>query len=106
MNLLFGLDCRLMDLSLEVMNSAADSFELSMIVAREGRVSFDLEFLYLSFNVRLVESYDIVVFMHLNPQYFAECRDEMVLVHDAVTFQRLVIDIFSDIAKLCYGLSL
>jgi hypothetical protein len=100
------LDGRLMYLSLQIMNSATDSFELCVVVTLERLVAFALEFLDLSFDLRFIEPYYVVVFMHLNPQHLAERRDEMVFVHDTVTFERLVIDSLSDFAKLRYGFSL
>ena len=84
-----------MDLSFEIMNSAADSFELRVIVTLERLVTSALQFFYLSFNVGFIQSDDVMVLVYLNPQHSAESKDQLVLVHDAVTFQRLVIDIFS-----------
>ena len=100
------LDGRLMYLSLQIVNFAADSFELRVVVTLERLVALALKLLYLSFDVGFIEPYYVVVFMHLNPQYVAESGDEMVFVHDTVTFQRLMIDFLSDLSKLCYRLSL
>jgi hypothetical protein len=47
-----------------------------------------------------------MMLVHIDAKHAAQRRNEMVLVHNAVAFERVVIDAFGNLTKLGYGLAL
>src|ERR1041385_3014432 len=97
------LDCRLVNHPLQMMNLSADISELRVIVSRYGFLAPALQFFDLRFDGCFVETDHLVMLVHIDSQDFAERWDKMVLVHNAVAFERVVITALGDFAKLSHG---
>src|ERR1044071_2028331 len=69
-------DGRFVNLSLQPVNSAADHFELRVIVSRERRLSLRLQLTNARFDRSLVDA-DYRVMLVLNAQSFRECDEQM-----------------------------
>lgn len=100
------LDCRLVDHSLKIVNSSANNLEFSAVVTLKRLITSAFELFDLLLDGSFVETDDVVVLMHIDAQRIAERCNQLILVHDAVALQRLVLDTLGDLAKLGYGFAL
>src|SRR2546426_3539131 len=83
-----------------------DGLELRAVVSSQGFVASFFERLDLRFDCSFVEADDLVVLMHVDAEHVAKRRNEVILVHNAVAFERFVIDALRDLSKLGRGFGL
>ena len=77
----FELYSCLVYLSLEVMHSPTDIFQLGVVVRRKRLVTVLLQIFYLRFYLSFVQPNDFVMSVHFDMLGFADGFEEMIFVH-------------------------
>src|SRR4029453_13798212 len=91
---------------LEMVNVAPDRLQLRVVVIRERLVSLLFQIPDLGLQLGLVNSFYLVVRMHIDPESLAQGRQQVFFIHLGMALQGFVIDARCDLAQLCHRLPL
>jgi hypothetical protein len=93
-----------MDLSLQAVDTSPDGLELRVIMRGKGGCASLLQPANARFDRRLVDPDNVVVLVHLYVQRIAERNHQMLFIHLRIALDRVVLDVFGDLAQLRQGL--
>jgi hypothetical protein len=88
---------------LNLVHLAANGFEPDVVVSHQGLVTLSLQGPELDFEIRFINTFGMVVHVHINIERLADRGQQMLLVQLCITLNSLMLDSPGDIPQLGDG---